>query len=74
MEDLIGGDKGAHVRDFVAIRPPFFTKGVAKGFENIRVGWEWGDERSKMLVSPVPKLVTLSVGGMLELGSSRKRS
>jgi hypothetical protein len=45
MEDLVRGDKGAHVRDFVAIQPPFLTDGVAKSFENIRVEWEWGDER-----------------------------
>ena len=32
------------MRDFVIMRPPFLTNGIAKGDDRLRVGWEWGVE------------------------------
>lgn len=45
MEEVVLKDKGAHVRDFVIMRPPFLTDGEARGDSVLRVGWEWGAER-----------------------------
>lgn len=44
VEELVFKDKGAHVRDFVIMRPPILTSGPAKGDGGLRVGWEWGIE------------------------------
>jgi len=42
MEKLIYADSGAHVRDFVVIRPAIFTDGPVQGVDKVRVGWEYG--------------------------------
>lgn len=42
MEELVFADRGAHVRDFVVLRPLVLTDGEAKGDNRLRVGWEWG--------------------------------
>ncbi|KAK0099673.1 hypothetical protein ONS95_013434 [Cadophora gregata] len=44
MEELAFKDKGAHVRDFVIMRPLFLTDGIARGDGGLRVSWEWGVE------------------------------
>jgi hypothetical protein len=41
MEELVLGDEGEHVRDFVIIRPTALVDGV-KGVHKVRSGWEWG--------------------------------
>lgn len=58
MESLILADRGAHVRDFVLIRPPFLTDGEALGRESIKVGWEWGLEEvvKERVKEPGPRI------------------
>lgn len=57
MEEVVLKDKGAHVRDFVIMRPPFLTDGEARGDSVLRVGWEWGAERNDQAVKePGPEI------------------
>jgi hypothetical protein len=42
MEEVVVADRGAHVRDFVVVRPLLLTDGEARGEGGLRVGWEWG--------------------------------
>jgi hypothetical protein len=57
MEQLVFGDKGSHVRDFVVIRPPFLSNGKARGDDGLRVGWEWGVEGGEERVQePGPEI------------------
>lgn len=42
MEELVFADRGAHVRDFVVLRPLVLTDGEARGDGGLRIGWEWG--------------------------------
>lgn len=42
MEDLVLGDGGAHIHDFVIVRPALLTDGAPRGNDAVRAGWEWG--------------------------------
>lgn len=57
MEDVVFKDHGEHIRDFVVMRPPFLTDGEARGDSSLRVGWEWGVEKSGQTVKePGPEI------------------
>ncbi|MCJ1404789.1 hypothetical protein MMC11_008015 [Xylographa trunciseda] len=57
MEEVVLRDKGAHVRDFVVIRPAILTDGKTRGDSGLRVGWEWGAERNDQAVKePGPEV------------------
>ncbi|KAF4953243.1 hypothetical protein FSARC_12437 [Fusarium sarcochroum] len=47
MEEVVMGDKGKHIRDFVIMRPLVLTDGEAKGDGQLRMGWEWGIDGGK---------------------------
>ncbi|OAG06180.1 uncharacterized protein CC84DRAFT_1164509 [Paraphaeosphaeria sporulosa] len=49
MEEVVLGDKGEHMRDFVIVRPTALVDG-AKGVEKVRSGWEWGIQDEKRRV------------------------
>ncbi|KAF2822392.1 hypothetical protein CC86DRAFT_410004 [Ophiobolus disseminans] len=54
MEKLLHADRGAHVRDFVVVRPAILTDGPVRGVGKVRVGWEWGLERERKRAAPGP--------------------
>lgn len=56
MEALVFADQGVHVRDFVVMRPLVLTDGPAKGDDGLRVGWEWGIERTDTVGEPGPEV------------------
>jgi hypothetical protein len=41
MEEIVMGDEGRHVRDYVVIRPAILTNGAERGVEKVRAGWTW---------------------------------
>lgn len=47
MEEVVLGDGGKHIRDFIIMRPLFLTNGEVKSEGNLKVGWEWGIDRGK---------------------------
>jgi len=76
MEELVLTDNGAHVRDFVIMRPLFLTNGDVRGDKRLRVGWEWGvdgvEGRVKESRSMALSLDITLVARKLELGLLRR--
>ncbi|KAF2193105.1 hypothetical protein K469DRAFT_551686 [Zopfia rhizophila CBS 207.26] len=49
MEELIFNDNGAHIQDFVVVRPTLLTDGEPQGISKVRTGWEWGVKKEAEL-------------------------